>query len=48
MYLSVEYYNEDYDRYETATMYHTDLTYKPVIYGGKRMIDFQEFSLIEH
>lgn len=48
MYLSVEYYNEDYDRYETATMYHTDLTYKPVIYGRKRMIDFQEFSLIEH
>lgn len=48
MYLSVEYYNEDYDRYEIATMYHTDLTYKPVIYGGKRMIDFQEFSLIEH
>ena len=48
MYLSVEYYNEDYDRYETATMYHTDLTYKPIIYGGKRMIDFQEFSLIEH
>ena len=48
MYLSVEYYNEDYDRYETVTMYHTDLTYKPVIYGGKRMIDFQEFSLIEH
>ncbi len=48
MYLSVEYYNEDYDRYETATMYHTDLNYKPIIYQGKRMIDFQQFSLIEH
>ena len=48
MYLSVEYYNEDYDRYETATMYHTDLKYKPVIYQGQRMIEFQQFSLIEH
>lgn len=48
MYLRVEYYNEDYDRYETATMYHTDLKYKPVIYQGQRMIEFQQFSLIEH
>ena len=48
MYLSVEYYNEDYDRYETATMYHTDLKYKPVTYQGQRMIEFQQFSLIEH
>ena len=48
MYLEVEYYNEDYDRYETATMYHTDLTYKPTTYEGRRMIVFQQFSLIEH
>lgn len=48
MYLEVEYYNEDYDRYETATMYHSDLTYKPIKYQGKEMIDFQQFSLIEH
>ena len=48
MYLSVEYYNEDYDRYETATMYHSDLIYKPVKYQGMEMIDFQQFSLIEH
>ena len=48
MYVEVEYYNEDYDRYETATMYHTDLTYKPITYEGRRMIDFQQFSLIEH
>lgn len=48
MYLSVEYYNEDYDRYETATMYHTDLKYKPIKYQGIEMIDFQQFSLIEH
>ena len=48
MYLTVEYYNEDYDRYETATMYHSDLTYKPIKYQGKEMIEFQQFSLIEH
>ena len=48
MYLSVEYYNEDYDRYETATMYHSDLIYKPIKYQGMEMIDFQQFSLIEH
>lgn len=48
MFLSVEYYNEDYDRYETGTFYHTDLKYKPVVYQGKEMIDFQQFSLIEH
>lgn len=48
MYLTVEYYNEDYDRYEIATMYHSDLTYKPIKYQGKEMIDFQQFSLIEH
>lgn len=48
MYLEVEYYNEDYDRYETATMYHSDLTYKPIKYQGKEMIEFQQFSLIEH
>lgn len=48
MYLTVEYYNEDYDRYETTTMYHSDLIYKPIKYQGKEMIDFQQFSLIEH
>lgn len=48
MYLTVEYYNEDYDRYETATMYHGDLKYKPVIWQGQRMIEFEQFSLIEH
>lgn len=48
MFLTVEYYNEDYDRYEIGTFYHTDLTYKPIIYGGQRMILFNQFSLIEH
>jgi hypothetical protein len=48
MYLSVEYYNEASDSYETATMYHTDLKYKPITYQGQRMINFEQFSLIEH
>lgn len=48
MYLSVEYYNDDYDRYETATMYHSDLKYKPIVYEGREMIQFEQFSLIEH
>lgn len=48
MYLQVEYYNESKDIYETATMYHNDLIYHPIIYRGERMIDFKQFSLIEH
>ena len=48
MFLEVEYYNEDYDRYDTGIFYHTDLKYTPIIYGGQRMIDFKQFSLIEH
>lgn len=48
MYLSVEYYNEASDSYENATMYHGDLKYKPVYLSGQRMIDFEQFSLIEH
>lgn len=48
MYLEVEYYNEASDTYETGTFYHTDLTYKPIIYEGRRMILFNQFSLIEH
>lgn len=48
MYLNVEYYNEAYDKYETAIMYHSDLKYKPVVLSGEEMIEFQQFSLIEH
>lgn len=48
MFLDTEYYNDSNDTYENATMYHTDLTYKPVIYQGRRMILFNQFSLIEH
>lgn len=48
MYLSVEYYNEGLDIYETGIFYHNDLQYKPVIYEGERMIEMQEIHLIEH
>ena len=48
MYLNVEYYNEGIDQYETGTFYHNDMQYKPVIWGGKNMIDMQEIHLIEH
>ena len=48
MYLSVEYYNEAKGIYETRTMYHTDLIYTPITYNGKMMINFKQFSLIEH
>lgn len=48
MYLTVEYYNEDSDSYETGTFYHSDLIYKPVKYQGQEMILLNQFSLIEH
>lgn len=48
MYLNVEYWNEASGMYETGTMYHTDLKYKPITLGGRMMIDFEQFSLIEH
>ena len=48
MALTVEYYNEGIDDYETGTFYHNDMQYKPIIYNGQRMIDMQEIHLIEH
>lgn len=48
MYLTVEYYNEGIDAYETGTFYHNDMQYKPVYWGGQQMIDMQEIHLIEH
>lgn len=48
MYLTIEYYNEGLDIYETGTFYHNDLQYKPIIWGGQRMIDMQEIHFIEH
>lgn len=48
MALTVEYYNEGIDEYETGTFYHNDMQYKPIIYNGERMIDMQEIHLVEH
>ena len=48
MYLSVEYYNQGIDAYETGTFYHNDMQYKPIKYKGQEMIDMQEIHLIEH
>lgn len=48
MSLTVEYYNEGNDTYETGTFYHNDMQYKPIIYQGERMIEMQEIHLIEH
>lgn len=48
MYLTVEYYDEDDDDYKTGIFYHTDISYKPVIYAGQRMILVDTVKLIEH
>lgn len=47
MNLTVEYYNETSDSYETGYFYHGDLKYKPVKYRGDDYIQFEQFSLIE-
>jgi len=48
MYLTVEYYNQGIDQYETGTFYHNDMQYKPIKWQGQEMIDMQEIHLIEH
>lgn len=48
MSLKVKYYNEGIDDYEFGTFYHNDMAYKPVIYGGKRMVQMEDIHLIEH
>lgn len=48
MYLTVEYYNQGIDAYETGTFYHNDMQYKPIKWQGKEMIDMQEIHFIEH
>lgn len=48
MALTVEYYNEGIDKYETGIFYHNDMQYKPITYNGERMIDMQEIHLVEH
>lgn len=48
MYLSVEYYNDGIDDYETGTFYHNDMEYKPMPIGGQELVEMQEIHLIEH
>lgn len=48
MALTVEYYNEGIDDYETGVFYHNDMQYKPIKYRGEEMIEMQEIHLIEH
>lgn len=48
MYLTVEYYNEGLDTYETGIFYHNDMAYKPIPIGGEQLVEMQEIHLIEH
>lgn len=48
MYLTMQYYNDGIDQYETGTFYHNDLSYQPAYFSGKRMIQMDEIHFIEH
>ena len=48
MYLEVEAFDEMTNSYVTDTYYHNDIKYTPIIYGGKRMIEIDDFELIGH
>ena len=48
MYLSVEYYNQGIDAYETGTFYHNDMGYKPTPIAGTDLVQMEEIHLIEH
>lgn len=48
MYLSVEYYNQGIDAYETGTFYHNDMQYKPMPTNGEDLVEMQDIHLIEH
>lgn len=48
MYLTVEAYDESTDDYVTDTYYHNDIMYRPINYGGRRMIIIEPFELIGH
>lgn len=47
MNVTLEYYNEGNDTYETGEFYHNDVQYKPAIWRGENMIDMQEIHFIE-
>lgn len=48
MFLTVEYWNEGIDAYETGTFYHNDMAYKPLPIAGEHYVEMQEIHLIEH
>lgn len=48
MFLSVEFYDQANDNYTTRTMYHSDIIYTPVKWGGQEMIKMDKISFIEH
>ena len=48
MALTVEAFDESIDDYVTDTYYHNDLMYRPIYYGGQRMIIIEPFELIGH
>jgi len=47
MNVTLQYYNEGIDQYESGVFYHNDLQYKPIIWQGQNMIDLQEIHFIE-
>lgn len=48
MYLQIEAYDIDSDRYITDTYYHTDIMVTPVTYEGRIMVKVDDFELIGH
>ena len=48
MTLTIEYYDDSTDSYKNGVFYHTDISYTPVIYGGQRMILFDNIKFIEY
>ena len=48
MYLTVQAFDETTNTYVTDVYYHNDIGYRPVYYGGKRMIIIDDFELIGH
>lgn len=48
MSLSIEAYDDMTDTYVTDTYYHTDIMHTPIMLGGQRMIQIDDFELIGH
>lgn len=48
MSLTIEAFDEMTNQYVTDTYYHNDIEYKPVMLGGQRMVQIEDFELIGH